>query len=101
MVVDGDEDFHEEYGLTEEGKEWRHLARGGCGRRVHEWTALSLVRPTPPVAPRALLEAASPGTPVQVRQDGLWWQWTNYVIPLPAAPKSCRFAHVPHPLERH
>ena len=29
VVVDGDEDFLEEYGQAEEGKEWRHVARGG------------------------------------------------------------------------
>ena len=32
VVVDGDEDFLEEYGQAEEGKEWRHVARGGGGK---------------------------------------------------------------------
>ena len=35
VVVDGDEDFQEEYGQAEEGKEWRHVARGaGMPRRA-------------------------------------------------------------------
>ena len=64
MVVDGDEDFVEEYGQAEEGKEWRHLARGGGRRRVQEWCALSLVRPVPPVV-RALNKIGSTLADVQ------------------------------------
>ena len=55
------------------------LTRGGLalaagGRRVHEWTSLSLVRPVPPVPPSGYLEAARVDSAVQVLQDGLWWR---------------------------
>jgi len=76
VVVDGDEDFVEEYGQAEEGTEWRHVPRGGGGRLVQEWVGVSLVRPNAPVAPRGYMQKLTAGTAVQVWQDGLWWKAT-------------------------
>ena len=46
VCVDGDEDFIEEYGMEDEGREWRR--KPANQRAATEWLGHTLVRPRPP-----------------------------------------------------
>ena len=74
--IDGDEDFNEEYGMADEGTEWRLKPPADASvPRAHEWVKQEFVRP-PVRAPEGYLDAATAGTTLQLWFDSAWWRAT-------------------------
>ena len=75
--IDGDEDFNEEYGMADEGTEWRLKPPADASvPRAHEWVKQEFVRPPVPRAPDGYLDAATAGTTLQLWFDSAWWRAT-------------------------
>ena len=73
--IDGDEDFNEEYGMADEGTEWRFKPPADASvPRAHEWVKQDSSARRCPRSPDGYLDAATAGTTLQLWFDSAWWR---------------------------